>query len=143
MYMIQFNSDLKKNIKLILIVAVFSTIFSCKNTLDINAPWKETTVVYGLLNVHDSVQYIKINKAFLGNGNEFTYAKVADSINYGNVLTVTLQQYNNGNYVNTTTLIRTENMPKDTGIFATIPNVIYRTPAGFVINPQSSYMLTV
>ena len=75
---------MKNYIKLVLFVAVFSTLFSCKNTLEVNAPWKETTVVYGLLNVHDTVQYIKINKAFLGNGNEMSFAKVADSINYGN-----------------------------------------------------------
>ena len=37
----------------------------CDNEVDINADWKETIVVYGLLNPNDSIQYIKVNKAFL------------------------------------------------------------------------------
>lgn len=141
---------MKNYIKLLLFVAVFSTLFSCKNTLEVNAPWKETTVVYGLLNAHDSVQYIKINKAFLGNGNEMSFAKVADSINYGNQLTAVLQEYNNGSFVRSVTLIRDETLPKDTGIFANVPNVIFRTPNsqemppnGFVINQQNTYQLSI
>ena len=39
---------------------------SCKKDLNINDEWKEITVVYGLLNVNDSIHYVKITKAFLG-----------------------------------------------------------------------------
>jgi len=137
---------MKNYIKLLLSVIAFCTLFSCKNTLEVNAPWKETTVVYGLLNASDSVQYIKINKAFLGNGNELAYAKVADSINYGNQLSATLQEYNSGSLVSSVTLIRDETLPKDTGIFANVPNVLFRTPLPpnqYMINPSSTYLLTI
>src|ERR1022692_5127436 len=122
---------MKNYLKLVLIVAVFSALFSCKNTLDINAPWKETTVVYGLLDPNAPIQYIKINKAFLGNGNEMAYAKIADSINYGNQLSAVLQQYSNGSLVATFPLHDTL-MPKDPGTFATSPNIVFIPPAGFI-----------
>ena len=48
----------------LLFIFTFSFI-SCNNELEINGELKETTVVYGLLNQSDSVQYLKIYKAFL------------------------------------------------------------------------------
>jgi len=55
---------------------------SCKTDFDIIAPYKETTVVYGLLDPDTSVQYIKINKAFLGEGDALVMAQQMDSTNY-------------------------------------------------------------
>ncbi len=56
-----------------------SFFLSCDNELNVNAPYKEVTILYGLLNTADSVQYIKINKAFLGEGDAFIYAANPDS----------------------------------------------------------------
>jgi len=64
---------------IIAILGLFAS--SCENTVDINAPWKETLVVYGLLDPFDSVQRIKVNKAFLGgDGSVYQTAKIADSL---------------------------------------------------------------
>ena len=63
---------------IILVLLAFS---SCENTVDINADWKETIVVYGLLDPNDSVQYIKVNKAFLNqNTSAYTVAQISDSL---------------------------------------------------------------
>ena len=78
---------------LISTLAIFST--SCKTKkLDIYEPYKDITVVYGLLNPADSIQYIKINKAFLGEGDANIFAQEPDSINYNPAdLKVTLNAY--------------------------------------------------
>lgn len=70
----------------------FSTILltSCKTDFEINSKWKDITVVYGLLDQTDAVHYIKINKAFLGNGNALEYAKIEDSSSYKGNLEVKL-----------------------------------------------------
>jgi hypothetical protein len=55
---------------------------SCKTDLELNAPYKDITVVYALLNSKDSLQFIKINKAFLGEGDALVFAQIPDSNEY-------------------------------------------------------------
>ncbi|MBK8876748.1 MAG: hypothetical protein IPN13_23830 [Bacteroidetes bacterium] len=44
-----------------------SMLFSaCDNDIDLLAPYKEIGVVYGLINPKDTVQYVRIQRAFLG-----------------------------------------------------------------------------
>jgi hypothetical protein len=71
-----------KKISFIFLITITALISSCEKDLKINAPYKEIAVVYGLLNPNDAVQYIRINKAFLGEGNALEMAKVPDSTNY-------------------------------------------------------------
>ena len=52
-------------IYLVFIVAIFN---SCKNDLDALAPYKESIAVYGLIDPADSVNYIRVNRVFLGSG---------------------------------------------------------------------------
>jgi hypothetical protein len=73
------------------IVLFIST--SCDKTLNVNAEWKDITIVYGLLDQNDSVQYIKITKAFLGEGDALTFSKIADSSNYKEKLEVTMEEW--------------------------------------------------
>jgi hypothetical protein len=70
--------------RLPLIVLAAASLASCSTDLDITAPYKENTVVYGLLNMRDTVHLVKINKAFLGDGSAFTYAQIPDSNEYRN-----------------------------------------------------------
>ncbi|MBK9148935.1 MAG: DUF4249 family protein [Flavobacteriales bacterium] len=59
-----------------------SLLTACSTELDINEPYKDITIVYGLLNQKDSVHFVKINKAFLGEGNALDMALVQDSSEY-------------------------------------------------------------
>ncbi|HLN53792.1 MAG TPA: hypothetical protein VK212_08795 [Lentimicrobium sp.] len=65
---------------------------SCETDIDVSAEWKDITVVYGILDQNDSVHYLRINKAFLGDGNSLVYAKESDSTSYFNDLEVTLTE---------------------------------------------------
>ena len=122
----------------VIVVLMFS---NCTNELDVTAPYKDTTIVYGLLSPSDSIQYIKIYKAFLGDGNAYTFAQVADSFYFKNVLTVNLIRIKQGNENDTILLKRDTIKPMDGGIFDATPNVVYTT-----INPideNSNYQLLI
>lgn len=71
---------------------VISLLFSsCETEVDLNAPYQNTTVIFGLLDpdsngdnvisVQDT-QWIKINKTFLGEGDNNNYAAIRDSSEY-------------------------------------------------------------
>lgn len=74
----QFRSTLR----FLLLVATGAFFFGCSSDLDVTAPYKEITVVYSLLNKNDNIHWVKINKAFLGDGDAFVYAQIADSTEY-------------------------------------------------------------
>ncbi len=76
---------------------VFAFFASCHDKLEILAPYKESVAVYGLLNQDDTVQYVRVQRVFLGAGNAFTMAQDMDSTYYKpNELKVSLQRIKNG-----------------------------------------------
>lgn len=77
---------------LALIIAGF--IAACETDFDTTSEWEDITVVYGILDQLDSVYYLKINRAFLGEGNALVYAQQMDSINYEEELEVTIEEIN-------------------------------------------------
>lgn len=74
-----------------LIAIVLLIASACSEKLDINGEFKETAVVYGLLDEADSVHFIKINRAFIGPGNALNIAKIPDSSYFKN-LAVTIDE---------------------------------------------------
>ena len=73
--------------KKILIALVAAISFSaCSTEIEVNAEWKDVTVVFGLLDVSDTIQYIKISKAFLGEEDAFVMAQEPDSLYYSCLL---------------------------------------------------------
>ncbi len=82
---------------------VLPILISCNKDLNVNAEWKDITVVYGLLDQSEDTTFIKITKAFLGEGNALMFSKVPDSSTYPDVLDVNLEEYDN----NGTTYITT------------------------------------
>lgn len=108
----------------LLILSVF--ISACETDFDTTAPYKDITVVYGLLDQKEQNQYIKINKAFLGEGNALIYAKEADSSNYGYPMEVALEEYNeNGQLINTLEFDTTTIYNKEAGVFYAPEQVVY------------------
>ena len=85
--------------KYFIIFSAITVLFnSCKNDLNILAPYKETVSVYAILNPKETRQYVRINRIFLGEGNAYVMATVNDSVNYKQgVLQVTLTRFVNGN----------------------------------------------
>jgi hypothetical protein len=81
---------MKNIVRLFLVFIVAGQMLSCETDFDVIADYKEVAIVYGLLNQSDSIQYLRINKAFLGEGNSLSYAQVADSSTFGADISVIL-----------------------------------------------------
>ena len=109
----------------------FSLFFvSCKNEIEVAAPWKETIVVYGLLDPAAPVNYIRIQKAYLDpEGNAFQFMQVNDSI-YATDLKVVLYVKQNGNLFDSIFPVlidgNSEGVSKDSGLFSNTPNYLYK-----------------
>ncbi|MCX6312916.1 MAG: hypothetical protein NT084_14940 [Bacteroidetes bacterium] len=102
---------------------VFTT---CSTKLDILDNWKETSVVYCLLDQSQAKQYVRIEKAFLGPDNALTMAQNYDSINYTNSMDVWLQELgSNGVPINIYHLSPDTITNKDLGDFYAPEYVIY------------------
>lgn len=80
------------SISLLLICTILT---GCKDKADLIGDFKETAVVYGLLDHADSLHYIKITRAFIGPGNAFDIAKIPDS-SYFDQVDVTVAEYVDG-----------------------------------------------
>lgn len=82
-----------KRIYLLLVSAIYLMMMpSCETDFDVSAEPKDITIVYGLISPNDSVHYLRINKAFLGEGNYLEYAQIEDSSSYFNNLEVYLTE---------------------------------------------------
>lgn len=132
-----------KTFSFLLGIFSFALFSGCSNDLDINAPYKEITVVYGLLNGGDSVQYIKINKAFLSKTRSaLEVAQDPDSLYHNERIKVNLVQYKNGNRFSSI-LLDTAFLPHETGTFAGPNQLFYKTPKGVQIDVNSSYGIEI
>lgn len=117
----------------LLAAALFS---SCSNDLDIAAHYKETTIVYGLLNQKDNAQYIQVFKGFLDeNTSALLIAQNPDSIYYDDSVEVKLE-HGGQEYL----LEKIIGPNRDAGVFVDSPNYVYRLPES--VNQDQQYNLT-
>ncbi len=122
----------------VLFIAIGLTLVfaACSTDFELNVP-VETTVVYGVLDQTEDTQWVKVNKSFLGNGNNYDYAAINDCTIYDNV-TVTVEENSSG-------MIWALNemyVPVDpaSGIFYTdSQKVYYFVPSA--LDPSSTYTL--
>lgn len=126
-------------------IALFS-VSSCSTKFKIAAPYKNITVVWGLLDQSDTAHYIRIEKAFLSNTlSSVTMAQVADS-NYSPGLNVKIERINSfGNVFDTIHLnlvdLDKEGYPKQPGVFFTAPNYAYKFTN--LLDPTYTYRLII
>lgn len=137
---------MKKKINYLLLLSV--TLFSaCSTDLAVIGDYKETIVVYGLLDQSQPKQYIKINKAFLGEGNAFGYAQVKDSTQFVNSLNVVIKSIKNGVELNSFNLSPDNTIAKAPGTFyyADQANAIYSfaSTGGNTLNSVNEYKLII
>lgn len=116
---------MKKYTSLLLIcTALFFA--SCETDFSTIADYQDITVVYGLLDSKDTNLFVKINKAYLSEGDVLTYAANPDSNLYLYKLDVKIEERSEaGNLLNTFVLDTTTIYDKEPGIFYTEENVIY------------------
>lgn len=98
--------------------------FSCESELDLIEAGSSKAIVYGLLDINDTTHYIRINKSFIGEGNAYDYARIADSSQIFNLQPV-LEQIYNDQVIRTYTLSDTILPGKDSGLFYNDQHQVY------------------
>ena len=114
---------------LLLVIAAITWV-SCDNDLVVTSPWKDIPIVHAIITPNDTAHYIRIEKAFLDpNTSALEIAKIADSIYYDE-LDAALVNTSSGQRFQLTEVDATfEGYPRDQGIFATEPNILYKITA--------------
>ena len=118
----------------------------CSTDVELNAPYKSTTIVYGLLDPVADTQWVKINKTFLGDGNNLDYALVRDSSEYdwSEFKNLYVQEILNGEVVQQFDLQEKEITNKDiAGIFYGPAQTVYYFVKGSALNQNAQYRIVV
>jgi hypothetical protein len=97
---------------------------SCNDELDINDTYKSYPVVYSLLEKNAAIQYVKLNKTFLGDAPVAEMAQVSDSLYFPDA-DVFITKYYQNSLVKTWKLEKVDTIAKDTGFFANDKNIVY------------------
>ena len=117
----------KTSYPLYILLAVILGFVGCDNTLDILDNYKETPIVYGLLNKNDTVHYIRIQKGFLGEGNALLMAQYPDSIYYDTAtIDASVYCYQNGLITDTILLKPNYSKIKEEGLFTDESHRLYQ-----------------
>jgi len=117
----------------------------CANEINTNADEKEIMVIYGLLNANDTVNHIRIHRAFLTNGQSaLEVAKDADEIFFDS-LDVTIEEFDIGSsnpiFKASYKLFKNTSLAKEPGIFSNEKNIVYTLNQK--LNENYLYKITV
>lgn len=129
-----------------LLLAIASTtlfITGCKEDFELAAPYKDITLVYGMLDVDSVDNYVRIQKAFLSQDkSSIDMAKVSDSSFYADgAIDVKMRVLNNGNIIKSVDMPRVQVADKGAGAFFTGPNYAYRLTE--TLNRNYRYRLVI
>lgn len=106
---------------------------SCKNEVNLNAPAKDMLVVYGILNPSSNIQFIRVSKVFLPEGDAIQYAANNDLSLNSTVAEVRLGGI----------LLRDTVITKNTGIFTAGQTLFFFTDNELNLQPGTRYDLEV
>jgi hypothetical protein len=143
---------MKSIFKFTFLATFISFFYSCSEKVNLIGDFKETAVVYGLLDHSDSIHFIKITRAFIGPGNALDIAKIPDS-NYFNQVEATVSEFVNGTLIRTWVLEDTIVENKDTNgafygpeqkvyYFKTLPTTVSSSGLNGVIQTSPNPQLT-
>ena len=116
--------------------------YGCSTDFDLTTDWQDIPVVYGLIDANDSVHYVRIQKAYLLEGNALDAALINDSIYYKDSLNVVLKAVSGassiqGRLVNAADI----GVAKDPGVFSNDPHFLYEFKGN--LNKTELYQLDI
>lgn len=103
--------------RLLLVLLLFPLLFSCETDFDINGKYQDVPVVYCILDPSISTQYIRINRAFLGEGNAYAFAQIPDSTIYPYLLDVKVEAYDDAGHLKKTYICDTVHRLQTSSVF--------------------------
>jgi hypothetical protein len=102
--------------------------WSCEEEFELNAPYQDISVIFGLIDPGEDTIFLKINKAFLGDGNVLEMAKIEDSSTYISGLHASIEEWENNNLIRAYQMDTITINNKEEGTFYNPYQVIYYTP---------------
>ena len=123
-----------RNILIIILYVVAIVLSSCSTDLEINSEWEAIPVVYCILDQSKSEQYVKVSKVFLGELPAIEMAQVSDSLFYNDVDVVLYRRIGEGDYQWVSNFEATDEIPKDSGMFAYDRNTLFVSNVDLQVN---------
>jgi len=117
-------------------------ISSCKTDFELNAEYDEIPVIFGILDQSVDTQFVKINKSFIGEGDNNSYAPINDSSLYTNVVG-RIEEYVDGIIDRTFQLEEMWVTNLDEGIFYTDSQKVFFFVPTTPLNENAIYKLVV
>lgn len=121
---------------------------SCSEDFDVAAPYRQITVVYGILDVRNPAQYIRIQKAFMDESRSAIDMSQQPDSNYYQSLRVQMRELDStGTNIFTTfpdlprVDLNAEGLPKAAGDFFGAPSYAYKFSG--TLNPARRYRLVI
>ena len=119
----------------IIVLLIFS---ACNKDIKLLNDYKDTTIIYGLINPNDSISYIRIEKAFFTEGDIFEPTQIQDSNQFTYKLDVILKQGNKTITFDTITIFN-----KEDGIFYAPKMLMYYAVTKDLLNTTDSLYLEI
>lgn len=120
------------------------SLLACDNDLDLTDDYKDIPVVYAIMSMPSSEQFIRIEKGFIDETTSaLEIASNPDSLYYMNAA-VSILENESGTVFPLTMVDGAEfNLPRDPGIFATDPNYLYKSESDFQPESGREYTLQI
>ena len=132
----------KYKLLIVCLLAALLGFVSCSKDFDSSAPYKDVTIVYGILNPDEQDHYIKIYKGFLTSDNAYEAAKEYDSLYYFDQIDVVMEEYKDGRLTATYPLEMTTDIPREQeGDFLSPEQLLYHFSAE--LDPDALYKLVI
>ncbi|HPB57987.1 MAG TPA: hypothetical protein PLH70_06420 [Bacteroidales bacterium] len=117
-------------------------IYSCEQDFSLNAPYRDVTFVYGVLDSQDSVHYLKIYKGVQTEGNPTQVVQDWTKLYYFDTISVTLTEFKEGQSTGRViTLDTTTSVPRLEGAFGYPTQLLYYTTER--LDPTAVYHLKI
>lgn len=131
--------------KYILFILGTVLIGSCSTDVDLLGDIREIPVVYGIIEVSEAENFIRIERAFADKEiSAIELASDPDVIYYGEDVTAFISVTGKGDYRLERVNGDDYGIPRKSGIFASFPNILYRiAPTDFTLEPSDEVELKV
>lgn len=134
----QFFMKLKSTFFISISLVLFS--YGCDDDIDILKKTKATPIVYCILDVQDSVHYLKLNKSVIGEDDAYNLISNPDSLYFDSV-EVCLGEYYNNSLQNKIYFEKAIQIQKDPGVFPISKNSIYKVNT--LLNENYEYKIEI
>ncbi len=117
---------MKKTV-IILLVGLLLLTYSCETDLEVSS-YKAISIVYGLIDIRDTAQYVRINRGFSTSNDPYNYTMINDSVNYSqDAFEVFLEEYKDGYMTDEPVKYEPVDRQKEPGLFSNESNCVYKT----------------